>query len=143
MREDYASKMAKAVADGKPHLVPVYERRRDGHLVALCQSTADIAALDKEIAAGRADIAAADQRIAAGRADIAADRALKAAYDEAKRVADKIASGKETPKDMADLQVAYQYLKTVNAEKPELGIKQVLDLIEPMLPKYERLQSLK
>ena len=136
VREDYASKMAKAVADGKPHLVPVYERRRDGHLVALCQLTA-------ENAAGRAEIEAADQRIAAGRADIAADRALKAAYDEAKRVADKIASGKETPKDMADLQVAYQYLKTVNAEKPELGIKQVLDLIEPMLPKYERLQSLK
>ncbi len=121
VREDYASKMAKAVADGKPHLVPVYERRRDGHLISLCQLTAENAA----------------------------GKALGAAYYETKRVADKITSGKETPKDIADLQVAYQHLKAVktvkivNAEKPELGIKQVLDLIEPVLGKYKRLQSLK
>lgn len=128
--------MAETVANGKPHLVPVYERRREATLVELCQSTADIAAMDKEIAANRADIAA-------GRADIAAGKALGAAYDDGKRIADKITSGKETPKDIADLQVAYQHLKTANAEKPELGVKQVLDLIEPMLAKYKRLQSLK
>ncbi len=121
--------MAEAVANGKLHLVAVYERRREATLVGLCQSTADIAAMDKEIAANRADIAAS--------------KALGAAFDEAKRVADKITSGKETSKDIADLPVAYQHLKTVNAEKPELGIKQVLDLIEPMLAKYKRLQSLK
>ena len=140
LREDYANKMAKAVADGKPHLVPVYERRREAALVELCQLMADNAAADQRIAANRADIAAADQRIAAS-------EAVSAAYREAKRVADKINSGKETPKDIADLQVAYQYLYTVNAEKPDLGtqlgIKEVLSLIEPVLAKYKRLQSLK
>ena len=58
VREDYASKMAKAVADGKPHLVAVYERRREATLVELCQLTAENATGKSEIAANRADIAA-------------------------------------------------------------------------------------
>lgn len=87
VREDYASKMAKAVADGKPHLVPVYERRREATLVSLCQLTADIAAAD----------------------------ALKALYDDTKRIADKITSRTETPKDIADLQRTHQALKEMQA----------------------------
>ena len=46
-------------------------------------------------------------------------------------------------KDIADLQVAYRYLQTRNAEKPDLGIGEVLALIQPMLAKYKHLQTLK
>jgi hypothetical protein len=58
VREDYANKMAKAVADGKPQFVAILERRREEALVSLCQLTADNAAADQRIAANRADIAA-------------------------------------------------------------------------------------
>lgn len=133
VREDYASKMAKAVADGKSHLVAVYERRREVTLVSLCQLTADIAALDQRIAANRADIAAADQRIAA-------NIALSGLYSDAKRIADKVTSNTATPKDVADLELTYQSLKSMNTTRADAGTLQVIQLIEGLLAKYRRLQ---
>ena len=119
LREDYASKMAKAVADGKPHLVPVYERRREAALVELCQLMADNAA--------------ADQRIAA-------NRALGALYTDAKRLADKITSRTETPKDIADLQRTHQALKDMHAANPTADKAEVISLLDGVLAKYKRLQ---
>lgn len=133
VREDYASKMAKAVADGKSHLVAVYERRREATLVSLCQLTADNAALDQRIAA-------ADQRIAANRADIAANIALSGLYSDAKRIADKVTSNTATPKDVADLELTYQSLKSMNTTRPNAGTVEVIQLLEGLLTKYKRLQ---
>jgi hypothetical protein len=114
---DYAGKIERARADGKPHLIPVYERRRSEAITNLCTlvadnatgradiaagradiaaGRADIAAADQKIATGRADIAAADQKIATGRADIAAGRADIAAGRADIAAADqKIAANKE------------------------------------------------
>lgn len=126
VREDYASKMAKAVADGKSHLVAVYERRREATLVNLCQLTADNAALDQRIAA-------TDQRIAA-------NIALSGLYSDAKRIADKVTSNTATPKDVADLELTYQSLKSMNTTRPNAGTVEVIQLLEGLLTKYKRLQ---
>ena len=126
LRADYDRKMAKAVADGKPHLVPVLERLRDGHLVELCQVRADTAAL-------KADIAAGEQRIAA-------NESLSGLYVDAKRLADKITSRTETPKNIADLQRTHQALKDMYAARPDAGALRVIQLIDGLLAKYKRLQ---
>ena len=140
LRADYDRKMAKAVADGKPHLVAVYERRRDEALVSLCQLTAENAAGKSEIAANRADIAAMNQNIAANRAVIAANIALGALYTDTKRLADKITSRTETPKDIADLQRAHQALKDMHAANPTADTAEVISLLDGVLAKYKRLQ---
>ncbi len=86
---DYANKISRAQADGKPHLIPIYERRRGEAIANLCPLQADIAAADQKIAAAdqkiaanRADIAANRADIAANRADIAANRADIAAAEQ-------------------------------------------------------------
>ena len=140
LREDYASKMAKAVADGKPHLVAVYERRREATLVELCQLTADNAADRADNAADRADIAANRADIAATEQRIAANTALGALYTDAKRLADKITSRTETPKDIADLQRTHQALKDMHAANPTADKAEVISLIDGVLAKYKRLQ---
>ena len=140
LRADYDRKMAKAVADGKPHLVAVYERRRDEALVSLCQLTAENAAGKSEIAANRADIAAMNQNIAANRAVIAANIALGALYTDTKRLADKITSRTETPKDIADLQRTHQALKDMHAANPTADTAEVISLLDGVLAKYKRLQ---
>ena len=66
---DYAAKISKAQADGKPHLVPVFERRRGEAIESLCAVESRIAAADQRIAAGRTEIAA-------GRTEIAANKEL-------------------------------------------------------------------
>ena len=140
LREDYANKMAKAVADGKPHLVPVYERRREAALVELCQLMADNAAADQRIAANRAVIAANRADIAATDQRIAANTALGALYTDTKRLADKITSRTETPKDIADLQRAHQALKDMHAANPTADTAEVISLLDGVLAKYKRLQ---
>ena len=119
LRADYDRKIAKAVADGKPHVVPVYERRRDGHLVSLCQLTAENAA--------------ADQRIAESDAMIRLNR-------DAKRIADKITINTATPKDIAELQSTHQALKDINTARPDTGTLQLIQLLDGVLAKYKRLQ---
>ena len=119
MRADYDRKIAKAVADGKPHVVPVYERRRDGHLVSLCQLSAENAA--------------ADQRIAESDAMIRLNR-------DAKRIADKITINTATPKDIAELQSTHQALKDINTARPDTGTLQLIQLLDGVLAKYKRLQ---
>lgn len=126
LRADYDRKIAKAVADGKPHVVPVYERRRDGHLVSLCQLTAENAAADQRIAA-------ADQRIAESDAMIRLNR-------DAKRIADKITINTATPKDIAELQSTHQALKDINTARPDTGTLQLIQLLDGVLAKYKRLQ---
>lgn len=118
--------MAKAVADGKPHLVPFFERLRDRHLVELCEL--------------RADTAAREQRIAALKADTAANAALSGLYFDAKRLADKITSRTETPKDIADLQRTHQALKDMNTARPDAGALRVIQLLDGLLAKYKRVQ---
>jgi hypothetical protein len=126
LREDFVSKTAKAVADGKPHLVPAYERIRERALITLCP-------LDADVAGNRADIAAANQKIAA-------NKALSGLYIDAKRLADKITSGTETPKDVVDLHRTHQALKNMNAARPDAGTLQVIQLLDGVLAKYKRLQ---
>ena len=140
LRADYDRKMAKAVADGKPHLVAVYERRRDEALVSLCQLTAENAAGKSEIAANRADIAAMNQNIAANRADIAANAALSGLFADTKRLLDKITSITETPKDIADLQRTHQALKDMNTARPDAGALRIIQLLDGLLAKYKRVQ---
>ena len=140
LREDYANKMAKAVADGKPHLVPVYERRREAALVELCQLMADNAAADQRIAANRAVIAANRADIAATDQRIAANTALGALYTDTKRLADKITSRTETPKDIADLQRTHQALKDMHAANPTADKAEIISLLDGLLARYKRLQ---
>jgi phage shock protein A len=161
LRADYDRKMAKAVTDGKPHLVPVLERLRDGHLVELCQVRADIAAGEQRIAAGEQKIAAGEQRIAAGeqriaalkadtaageqriaalKADTAANEALSGLYSDTKRLVDKITSRTETPKDISDLQRTHQALKDTHAARPDADALRLIQLLDGLLAKYKRLQ---
>jgi len=126
LRADYDRKMAKAVADGKPHLVPFFERLRDRHLVELCEL--------------RADTAAREQRIAALKADTAANAALSGLFADTKRLLDKITSITETPKDIADLQRTHQALKDMNTARPDAGALRVIQLLDGLLAKYKRVQ---
>ena len=132
-REDYDRKMAKAVADGKPHLVPVFERLRDRHLVELCQMRA-------EIAAGEARIVAGEARIVAGEARIVANEALTGLFSDTKRFVDKITSNTATPKDIADLQRTHQALKDMNTARPDAGALRIIQLLDGLLAKYKRVQ---
>ena len=125
-REDYDRKMAKAVADGKPHLVPVFERLRDRHLVELCQM--------------RAEIAVGEARIVAGEARIVVNEALTGLFSDTKRLVDKITSNTETPKDIADLQRTHQALKDMNTARPDAGALRVIQLLDGLLAKYKRVQ---
>ena len=119
LREDYASKMAKAVADGKPHLVPVFERLRDRHLVELCQMRAEIAA---------------------GEARIVVNEALTGLFSDTERLVDKITSNTATPKDIADLQRTHQALKDMNTARPDAGALRIIQLLDGVLAKYKRVQ---
>ena len=144
LSEDYARKIAKAIADGKPQFVAVYERRRGEALAGtLCPDTADIAAADQRIAAADQSIAANRADIAANRADIAAYEALNRHYDNAKRVADKITANTATRQDVADLERTYQSLKDINAANPNPGIQEVLPLIEGVLNRARRLNTMR
>ena len=133
MRADYDRKMAKAVADGKPHLVPFFERLRDRHLVELCELRADTAAREQRIAALKADTAAL-------MADTAANAALSGLFADTKRLLDKITSVTETPKDIADLQRTHQALKDMNTARPDAGALRVIQLLDGLLAKYKRVQ---
>ena len=146
-REDYDRKMAKAVADGKPHLVPVFERLRDRHLVELCQMRAEIAAGEARIVAGearivalKADTAALKADTAANEARIVANEALTGLFSDTKRLVDKITSNTETPKDIADLQRTHQALKDMNTARPDAGALRIIQLLDGLLAKYKRVQ---
>jgi hypothetical protein len=134
LRTDYARKIENAVATGRPHLVPVYERRRGEALASLCPSQAENAAADQRIAANRADIAAADQRIAA-------IKRIGELFDHSKRIADKITNNTATPADAAELENVYQSLKAIHASSPDKGIAEVLPLLEGVLIKARRLRN--
>jgi hypothetical protein len=142
---DYAAKIAKATADGKPHLVPVYEKRRGEAITNLCTLVADnasgkaeIAANRSEIASGKAEIAAADQKIAANRSEIAASEELKMLFDEAKRIADKITAWSTNPVDFRDLNTVYAKLQK---RQTAPGVSEVLPLIATLIAKWEGLKG--
>ena len=135
---DYAGKIAKAQVDGKPHLVPVYERRRGEAITNLCTLVADNAAADQKIAAADQKIAANRADIAANRADIAANKELGALFDEAKRLADKITAGSTNPADFRDLNIVYAKLQK---RETAPGVSEVLPLIATLIAKWERLKG--
>ena len=146
---DYAAKISKAQADGKPHLVPVFERRRGEAIESLCAVESRIAATRTEIAAGeqkiaageqriaanKADIAAGEQRIAAGEQRIAASKELGALFDEAKKIADRITAGSRNPADFKALNVVYVQLQE---RRSAPGVAEVLPLIASVIAKEKR-----
>ena len=132
---DYAAKISKAQADGKLHLVPVFERRRGEAIAGLCALKAD-----NEV--GRADIAAGEQRIAANKADIAAgeqriaaSKELGALFDEAKKIADRITAGSNNLTDFKALNAVYVKLQ---AKQSAPGVAEVLPLIASVIAKEKR-----
>ena len=139
---DYAAKITKAQADGKPHLVPVFERRRGEAIESLCAVESSIAATRTEIAAGeqriaanKADIAAGEQRIAAGEQRIAASKELGALFDEAKKIADRITAGSSNSADFKALNVVYVQLQE---RRSAPGVAEVLPLIASVIAKEKR-----
>jgi hypothetical protein len=164
LMNDYAAKIAKAQADGKPQFVPLLEKRRGEAIVTLCKLAADngaadqkIAAADQKIATNRAGIAAGEQRIAAGEQRIAAGEQRIAAgeqriaageqriaageqlgtlFDEAKRIADRITAGSNNPADFKALNAVYAQLQE---RRSAPGVAEVLPLIASIIAKEKRL----
>ena len=132
---DYAAKISKAQADGKPHLVPVFERRRGEAIESLCAVESRIAATRTEIAAGEQKIAAGEQKIAANKADIVASKELGALFDEAKKIADRITAGSNNPADFKALNVVYVQLQE---RRSAPGVAEVLPLIASVIAKEKR-----
>ena len=146
---DYAAKISKAQADGKPHLVPIFERRRGEAIEGLCAVESRIAAIDQriaatdqriaanrsDIAANRSDIAATDQRIAATDQRIAASKELGALFGEAKKIADRITAGSNNPADFKALNVVYVQLQE---RRSAPGVAEVLPLIASVIAKEKR-----
>ena len=127
---DYAAKITKAQADGKPHLVPVFERRRGEAIESLCAVESRIAAADQRIAAGRAEIAATDQRIAES-------KELETLFGRVKKIADKITAGSTDNADFKELKEVYAELQKRQSDP---GASRLLALVAPLIPKLERLQ---
>ena len=127
---DYAAKISKAQADGKPHLVPVFERRRGEAIESLCAVESRIAATDQRIAAGRSEIAA-------GRSEIAANKELEILFGRVKKIADKITAGSTDSADFKELKEVYAELQKRQSDP---GASRLLALVAPLIPKLERLQ---
>mgnify|MGYP000642060196 CR=1 FL=1 len=123
---DYAAKITKAQADGKPHLVPVFERRRGEAIESLCAVESRIAATDQRIAA-------TDQRIAAGRSN----KELEILFGRVKKIADKITAGSTDSTDFKELKEVYAELQKRQSDP---GASRLLVLVAPLIPKLERLQ---